>query len=84
MSTPGMYSFLCKSTETSNKKLFSQVTFLRKVILFGVKHYIRVPNFFFIIWGLWVSDQNQNFLYTGCVISPCSNLNLFSFSLALS
>jgi hypothetical protein len=50
MSTPGMYSFLCKSTETSNKKLFSQVTFLRKVILFGVKHYIRVPNFFFIIW----------------------------------
>jgi hypothetical protein len=27
MRTPGMYSFLCKSTENSNKKFFSQVTF---------------------------------------------------------
>jgi hypothetical protein len=27
MSTPGMYSFLCKSTENSNKKCFGQVTF---------------------------------------------------------
>jgi hypothetical protein len=59
MSTPGMYSFLCKSTENSNKKCFGQVTFWGKVILYRVKHYIRVPKFFFITWGLWISKDAE-------------------------
>jgi hypothetical protein len=59
MSTPGMYSFLCKSTENSNKNCFGQVTFRGKVILYRVKHYIRVKKIFFIMWGLWVSKDAE-------------------------
>jgi hypothetical protein len=54
-----MYSFLCKNTENSNKNCFGQVTFWGKVILFGGQALYNGPNFFFILWGLWVSKDAE-------------------------
>jgi hypothetical protein len=47
-----MYSILCKSTENSIKKFFGQVTFWGQALFMGLK-------FFFIIWGLWVSEDAE-------------------------
>jgi hypothetical protein len=55
MSTPGMYSFLCKITQNSKKIFVGQVTFGEKVIL----HYIRVQKNVFTIWCLLVSKDAE-------------------------
>jgi hypothetical protein len=56
-----MYSFLCKSTENSKKIIWSS-DLLRKGHTFSgqAQQYIRVTNVFFKIWGLWVSEFNED------------------------
>jgi hypothetical protein len=48
-----------KSEENSKKLCLSQLTFVGKVMLFWVMHYIRVQNFFFKTWGFLVSKDAE-------------------------
>jgi hypothetical protein len=49
-----IHLYVKKYRKQQKKKFVGQVTFWGKV-----KHYIRVQNFFLIIWGLWVSKDAE-------------------------
>jgi hypothetical protein len=45
--------------EKSKKKFFGPLASSAMVMIFWVMHYIEVKNFFFTIWGLWVSKDAE-------------------------
>jgi hypothetical protein len=57
-STPGMYSFLCKSTENSKNKFWSSDLLRKGHSLRGQALY-KGKKIFFVTWGLWVSKDAE-------------------------